>query len=410
MAPDPGIDEEAVRWLTPGSPGRDALRRDPFSFYERLRRHDRVYETPDGRWLISGHAESLAFLQGRRTHSHDVGIPPERETVAHRIFMGSMLFKDPPEHTRLRRTVSSWFSPRGMQRLADRVDQYARALLEPLRTRGELDLKRGPAFTLPVLVIADILGLPPEDFDGFSAWSKALLYLDEHPDAEGSDLDDVNRLAEQALDYFTLVIEERRRRPGDDLISSLVNPAGGAEPLTDEEIVAMCVILHIGGHTTTSDLLPNGILHMIRNPGTFAVLRSSPDLVPRAVEEFLRYDPPVGVTTARTASADLEIGGKLIPRGAVVHAVLAAADRDPLVFDDPARFDVTRVENRHIAFAAGNHLCIGAHLARLEAQAFLRVLVTEFPDLELAVAEEELSWVDSWLHRGLESLPVAWDA
>ena len=266
-------------------PGRESIRRDPFPFYERLRNHDRVYETQDGRWLISGHAEALSFLQNRKGNSHDNGVAPEAEAIAHRL-MNSMLFQDPPEHTRLRRTVSGWFSPQSVARLQNRVAEYARELLEALRDADEFDLKSGPLFRLPVFIIADILDLPTKDFDEFHVWSKALLYLDEHPNAQGAELDDVNQLAEQALAYFSEVIRSRRRRPGDDLISTLVKSQDGEVGLTDEEIVAMCVILHIGGHTTTSDLLSNGLLRMVQQPESFETLRSSPDLIPRAVEEF----------------------------------------------------------------------------------------------------------------------------
>jgi cytochrome P450 len=406
------LDAEAEAYLTPGHPQRTGLCRDPYLFYDRLRERDPVYQSPDGRWLLTSYAGSIQMLQDRRM-SHQVQVPPDQQALAHRIFMGSMLFQDPPQHSRLRRTVSALFTPRAVERVRQRAADASRELLRAARDQESFDFRNGPAFRLPVLVIADMLGLPPEDFDEFRVWSEALRFLDEH-DPTPEQLHWADRVAQGALDYFTDVIEQRRRQPGDDLISGLLaasqaEAASGADaPLSDEEIVAMCVVLHIGGHSTTQDLLASGIYNMTRHPESFAVLRRDPAAVPTAIEEFLRYEAPIGVSVERVASADLEIGGRQIEQGSIVHAILAAANRDPAVFADPGRFDVTRTPNRHLGFAAGPHVCIGAHLARVEAQEFLRVLVSEFPELRVAVPDAELEWVDSYLHRGLKTLPVSW--
>jgi pimeloyl-[acyl-carrier protein] synthase len=402
------IDVEAEIWLSPGDPRRSELCRNPHGFYDRLRQHDPVYRSPDGRWLLTSY-ESCAQMLGDRRMSHRMlRVPAEEQTLAHRIFMGSMLFQDPPVHTRLRRTVSTLFTPRAVERVRQRAADISRQLLQGVRDGETFDFRAGPAFRLPVLVIAEMLGLPPEDFDEFRVWAEVLLFLDEHEHPAPRELEWADGIARGALDYFTAIIEERRRRPGDDLISGLLTADDGDAALSDEELVAMCVVLHIGGHTTTQDLLTSGVYNMNQHPESFAILRRSPAAIPTAVEEFLRYESPVGVTPERVASEDLEIGGHVVPRGSVVHALLAAANRDPAIFQDPNRFDVTRTPNKHLAFATGNHVCIGAHLARVEAQEFLRVLTSEFPELRVAVPEAELEWIDSYLHRGLKTLPVRW--
>jgi len=402
------IDDEVMLWLSPGDPRRASLAVSPFDFFERLRRHDPVYETLDGRWLISGYAESRTLLANRSGLSHGNMVAPEDQELAHRIFMNSMLFQDPPLHTRLRRVVAPAFSPRAIDRLRESVATYAHELLEPLRDVDNFEFLEGPAFRLPVLVMADLLGVPAEDFEQFRVWPETLLYLDEHPHPSPETMSRFNQIAQEALDYFNSVIEERRRNPGEDIISVLLEAETSEAALSAEEIVAMCVILHIGGHTTTNSLLASGILDMMKNPDTFGILKRDPSLIALATEEMFRCDAPVGVTVARSATTDIEVEGKTIPEGAVVHAILGAANRDPRQFHDAQRFDIRRDPNDHIAFAGGNHICIGAHLARVEVQEFLRVLVTEFPALQLARTEEDLVWLDSYIHRSVVSLPVAW--
>lgn len=288
------------------------------------------------------------------------------------------------------------------------ITATARELLAGVGDDETFDFASGPAYQLPVSVIARLMGLPPEDFAQFRNWPEALIFLDENPLATGHDLDHVNEIANVALDYFTDVIAQRRQRPGEDLISQLILAEGGPSALTDEEIVAMCVILHIGGHHTTSTLLANGIFHLTREPATFEALRADPELVGNAVEEMLRYEPPVATAIARHTMSDLEVGGVTIPAGQTVLALLGAAGRDPRVTYDPHRFDITRPNPRHLAFATGNHACIGLNVARMEATEFLRVLVTEFSPLELAVPHSDVAWTDSFMHRGPLSLPVTW--
>jgi pimeloyl-[acyl-carrier protein] synthase len=396
------LDEEADLYLSVGNPLRAVLNRDPYPFYARLRAHSPVYQAPDGRWLITGYNECLQMMQDRGT-SH--GIPPERQTLAYRVFHGSMLYQNPPVHTRLRGTVSALFTPRAVGVLRERVADISRSLLAPLRDADEFDFRLGPAFQLPVIVIADMLNIPPEDFAETHVWADVHRFLAEH-EPTAAELDKANAAAEDAVDYFSPIIEQRRRHPGEDLISRLII---AEEALTVEEIVAMCVIMHTGGHSTTQDLLSNGVYHLSKFPESAAALRADVNLIPTTIEEILRFDTPVGATLERITTTEIEIGDQVVPPGQVIHAILAAANRDPKWFPEPDKFDITRIDNRHLAFAAGIHVCIGAHLSRLEGQEFMRVLTQEYPPLEIAGDPDELEWGDSYIHRGLKNLPVRWN-
>lgn len=398
--------DEVDLFLSPARPERVAFWRDPYDFYARLRDTAPVFRAPDGRWIITGYDECDQMLKHREV-SHRLRVDPAEQSLAHRVFMGSMLFRDAPEHTRLRRTVSRLFTPKVVGALRDRIARISNDLLEQVREADQFDLRTGPGFQLPVLVIADMLGVPAEDFNAFHVWAELLLYLDENP-AEGPRFEEANRAAEEAMAYFSRIIAERRAHPGDDLISGLLAEEDPDARLTDEEIVTMCVILHIGGHSTTSTLLSNAAIRMTLQPEIDAALRTDISLLESGVEEFLRYDSPINVTVERATTSDVEIGGVLIPQGSVVHAVLAAANRDPRQFADPERFDLARKDNRHLAFASGNHFCIGSHLARLETTEFLRVLMTRFPPLRVAVPLDEVDWVPAYVHRGPHTLPVSW--
>jgi cytochrome P450 len=408
------LDAEALLFLTPGDPRRADLVRDPYGFYDRLRDHSPVYQAGDGRWLITGYDACSSILRDPRSSSA-TEVPEESQTLAHRIFLGSMLFNDEPEHARLRRTISALFAPRAIRALRDRVGEIARELLEPLRDTDSFDLMSGPAYKLPVLVIADMLGVPADDFDDFRAWTDVSRSLIERRSLlnDGCGLSDdaiskADAVALQALDYFSSIIEHRRSEPGDDVISRLVATAGQDTVLSVEEIVTMCVLLHMAGHNTTQGLVTNCIYAMSGSPSAYGVLRGDQSLIPGAIEEALRFIGPTN-PIERMASADIEIAGNTIDKGSVILPMISAANRDPKMFANPHSFDVTRANNKHLAFGAGGHLCLGAHLARLEVGEFLRVLLTDFPDLVVSVDDAELSWLDSYVHRGLTALPVTWD-
>jgi hypothetical protein len=313
-----------------------------------------------------------------------------------------MLFMDAPDHTRLRGLVTRAFTPRVVEGLRPRITELVDQLLDDAAEAGELDVIAGFGRPLPVAVIAEMLGVPGEDQDRFRSWSEALA----HTVDPAMTPDTAARAAVAGLEfmeYFHELSEERRQRPREDLLSALVAEEDAGDRLSTDELVANCILLLIAGHETTTNLIGNGTLALLRNPDELARFRAEPDLAKSAVEEILRYDSPVHLT-GRGVREDVEIGGVTVPAGDRVTILLAAANRDPAAFDRPDRFDLSRTDNRHLAFSSGPHFCLGAALARLEGQIALSSLVTRFPDL--ALADEQLEWNPTTTLRGLQRLPV----
>jgi cytochrome P450 len=262
---------------------------------------------------------------------------------------------------------------------------------------------------LPIRLIFELLGIPDERREDFLDWAATVRELQEHGRRTVDDLLRADQKARDCLELFESLARERGERPGEDIVSMLTAAAAeDSEPLSHEEFTAMLVILHVGGHSTTTDVIATGLHTLLNNPDQDRALRADPSLTPRAVEEMVRYEPPVTVATPRSASEDVVLGGTTIPAGESVYAVVSAANRDPETFADPDRFDIARTEGRHLSFAVGRHFCLGAHLGRQEAQEAFHLLLTEFPALELAEPADSLEWQDSFPHRGLELLPVRW--
>lgn len=313
---------------------------------------------------------------------------------------GQMLEADPPQHTRLRRLVSSAFSPRRTAALAPRVEQIAHELIDAMPPSGELDLVEAFTAPLPIRVIAELLGIPRAHEGDFRRWSSLALQV-AHPEYASSVASLHGLLAD--------VIRSKRQDPADDLLSALVAVRDEQDgQLSEEELAGTAALLVIAGHETTVNLLGNAVLALLRHPDQMRLLRGSPKLMPSAVEEFLRYDTSVERTTHRYAAEDLELGGVRISRGAVVSVALASASRDAGLPDDadPATLDVTRSFARHLSFGHGIHYCLGAPLARLEATTALNILLDRVPDMELGVPAESLSWVPAGMMRGVLALPV----
>ncbi|WP_200823529.1 cytochrome P450 family protein [Actinacidiphila yanglinensis] len=313
---------------------------------------------------------------------------------------GQMLEADPPQHTRLRRLVSSAFSPRRTAGLAPRVAQIAHGLIDAMPPAGELDLVEAFTAPLPIRVIAELLGIPRAHEGDFRRWSSLALQV-AHPEYASSVASLHGLLAD--------VIRSKRQAPADDLLSALVAVRDEEDgQLSEEELAGTAALLVIAGHETTVNLLGNAVLALLRHPDQLRLLRGSPELMPGAVEEFLRYDTSVERTTHRYAAEDLELAGVRIPRGAVVSVALASAGRDAGVPGDadPAGLDVTRPSARHLSFGHGIHHCLGAPLARLEATTALNILLDRVPAMELAVPAESLSWVPAGMMRGVLALPV----
>jgi cytochrome P450 len=391
--------------VTMFDPLEEGVPADPYPVYDRLREEDPVHRMPGGRWLLTRHEDCTAVLRNPAMSSErdldDTGEGGE-PSLLQAYLAKLMLFMDAPDHTRLRGLVTRAFTPRVVEGLRPRITELVDQLLDDAAEAGELDVIAGFGRPLPVAVIAEMLGVPGEDQDRFRSWSEALA----HTVDPAMTPDTAARAAVAGLEfmeYFHELSEERRQRPREDLLSALVAEEDAGDRLSTDELVANCILLLIAGHETTTNLIGNGTLALLRNPDELARFRAEPDLAKSAVEEILRYDSPVHLT-GRGVREDVEIGGVTVPAGDRVTILLAAANRDPAAFDRPDRFDLTRTDNRHLAFSSGPHFCLGAALARLEGQIALSSLVTRFPDL--ALADQQLEWNPTTTLRGLQRLPV----
>ncbi|MEU4833025.1 cytochrome P450 [Streptosporangium sp. NPDC023615] len=316
----------------------------------------------------------------------------------------NLLNSDPPDHTRLRRLLSRAFTPRRTESLRPRIQEIADGLVDAMAGRERADLLDEYAFPLPIVVICELLGIPAGDRDDFRAWSTTLV-------SAALTEEDVRRRSAANRDihaYFAEIIAARRAEPRDDMVSALVSARDERELLSEPELISALTLLLVAGHETTVNLIGNGVLALLTHPGQLRLLRERPELLPSAIEEFLRYEGPVERATLRFAAEDMEIGGVAVPRGSVVHVALGAADRDPRAFTAPDVLDITRADNHHLAFGHGIHFCLGAHLARLEGRIAFETLLRRLPGLRLACAPSELSWRGNGsIIRGLRSLPVS---
>ena len=381
---------------------------DPYPVYHRLRAEAPVYRHPFGFFVLTRYEDVAAFLRDPRFGKSGYqalfearfGGGPDASWLAL-----SMLFRDPPDHTRLRALVGQAFTPRVVETLRPRVQAIVDGLLDRVAEAGRMDVIEDLAYPLPVTVISELLGVPVDEADQVKAWSRDVaraldaIALPVEPEV----LERGRRATGGMVDYFRRLADERRRRPGTDLLSGLVEAEEAGDRLTERELLATCVLLYVAGHETTVNLVGNGLLALLRHPDEWRRLREDSTLLPGAIEELLRYDGPVQ-RTGRTAGEDVEIGGVAIAAGTLVLAMLGAANRDPAQFADPDRLDVTRDEPRHLAFGAGIHYCLGASLARLEGQVAIGAVLRRFSGLTLDV--ECPVWRPSSALRGLETLPV----
>ncbi len=324
----------------------------------------------------------------------------------------SFLSLDPPDHTRLRRLVSKAFTPRMIARLEPRIRAVTGELLTAAADAGELELVSQLAYPLPVRIISEMLGVPIEDHPRFAGWSARLAHslqpgFGVDADAVASRAEAAQAASDEFAEYFRALIAARRARPAPDLLSDLIRAEDNGEMLTEDELIATCVLLLVAGHETTVGLISNAILALLRHPDQLALIAANPGLAADAVEETLRFDAPVQMT-ARVARGGMQIGGVEAPDGALVLLLLAATGRDPEVFPDPDRFDLGRGATGHLAFAAGPHFCLGAPLARLEAATAVRAVATRLTRPELDVAS--LAYKPNFNLRGPERLVVRFAA
>ena len=381
---------------------------DPYPFYRRLREQDPVHQTPMGFWVLTRYEDCVAVLRDPRFGREEFqqmltavyGDDTEKPVLPR-----SMLFRDPPDHTRLRALVSKAFTPRTIEVMRDHIQEIVDRLLGRALARGGMDVMEDLAYPLPVTVICEMLGVPVADHASIRGWSADIA---RSLDAIGLPTDqsiiDRGRVARRALaDYFRALVPARRARPQADLLSGLLAAEEQGDKLTEPEVISMCLLLFIAGHETTVNLIGNGLLALLRHPDQLARVQADPALVPNAIEELLRYDSPVQ-RTARTPMTDVEIDGRRIARGTMVVTALGAANRDPFQFAEPDSLDVTRRDVRHISFGYGIHFCLGAPLARVEGQIALGTLLRRVPGL--ALAEPSPEWRESSVLRGLKRLHV----
>jgi cytochrome P450 len=385
---------------------------DPYGTYARMRRDDPVYRDPaTGIWFLTRYRDLVALAEDRRFSNTRVsqffaGVSPEladEVEVVRRFFADWLGFVDPPQHTRLRRLTARAFSPRRVAALRGYVQTVVDAAVDRVADAGDADLIAELALPVPAQVIACLLGVPAPDVEQFKSWTEDVLRVPAWVGDPDENLRIAHRGVQNLEQYFRDLIAWRRRNPADDLLGVLVRADQDGQLLTEQELVSTCALLLVAGHETTTYLIGNGTLALLRHPAELARLRAQPELIESAVEELLRYDGPVA-GIARLASQDSDIGGQLIPAGQVAMGMLGAANRDPEVFHDPDRLDIGRRDSHHLGFGDGRHFCPGAAMARLEARIALCCLMTRLPRLQLAT--DDLNWTNSLAIRGVTKLPV----
>jgi cytochrome P450 len=380
---------------------------DPYPTYHRLRAEDPVHHSPLGFWVLTRYDDVSAVLRDPRFVKE-----PLAALVAAR-FGGqvprgvglSMLDRDPPDHTRLRSLVSKAFTPRVVEGLRPRIQQIVDGLIARALPTGSMDLIEEFAYPIPVNVICEMMGVPVQDHERFKGWSLDIARgLDSIWLPPDSEIPRRSSAARHAIsEYFRELIAERRRASRGDLLSALIAAEEAGDKLSEDELLATCILILIAGHETTVNLIGNGVLALLRNPSELRRLRQTPALITSAIEELLRYDGPVQ-RTARVASEDVTLGDRTIAKGEMVMPFIGAADRDPAHFPEPDRLDLGRADNRHIAFGWGIHFCLGAPLARIEGQIAIDTLVRRLPNLALVTESPE--YRQSLTLRGLKELPV----
>ncbi len=386
---------------------------NPFAILAELRASQPVYRTllsdKTPVWLLTRYEDVFSLLKDDRfVKDKRKAMTPEQlrklpwAPPMFRPLERNMLDLDPPDHTRLRTLVHKAFTPALVARMRDRIQTLADELISDMKHKGECDLIHAYALPLPMIIITEILGVPARDRNKFHKWSKAVVSL--------TSLSPTMRVIPSVwrfLRYLRRFFEIRRRDPQDDLATALISAEQAGDKLNKDELLAMVFLLLIAGHETTVNLIGNGVLALLEHPAAMNLLRQNPGMIKTAVEELLRYTSPVFMTSERYAGKDVTIHGITIPRGQMTLGVIGSANRDEGVFDNSDVMDITREPNRHLSFGQGIHFCLGAPLARLEAEIAINTLLRRLPDFRLSVPAASLLWRPSIFLRGLESLPIA---
>ncbi len=401
------LDRDLAALVKGGAERSAALYENPHELFDALRAHSPIYHSkPLGITVITTFELVKQFYRERNFSSvQDIQAPLTKAQSA--WVKGGFAFTDPPEHTRMRKLCAAVFTPRAVEAQRANAAATVGELIEKLRERESFDFKQEFAYALPQRVISDMLGIPRVEQDNFARWagdiSRALETSQADPPTSGTAM----RSSDEMLAFFDDVLAAKRANPGDDLLSNLVQILDSGEMgITADDVVSTSIMLYTGGFTTTANLINNLLWTLIRNPDVYADLRANPDLVPNAVEEAVRYESPARNAIRRRAMSAFTFGGHDFAEGETVYAIIAAANRDPAVFEDPHRFDIRRVtEERHVGFGGGIHVCIGASLARLEVQEALLQLIRQ---PELTLDADGVEWEPRFVLRRLKALPVRW--
>jgi cytochrome P450 len=381
----------------------------PYGTFALMRENDPLYwHEQTGMWFVTRYQDVHAISRDRRFSSArvDAFMPPgtdEKTQAVRRFFTDWMVFTDPPEHTRLRKIFSGVFAPRSIAMLESFTHRVVDEALDRVKGQDQIDIIGDFGFPVPSRVIAQMLGVAPDRVHDFEQWSHDILRVAGLVGDPEENVTSAYRAMRTLAAYFGGLIAERRAAPAGDLLSLMVQASEDGSVLSEDELMAHCALLLIAGHETTTNLIGNATLALLRNPAELARLRAQPGLAASAVEEFLRYDAAVA-GLPRTVKEDIELSGGVVRAGDVVMAVLPSANRDPAVFTDPDRLDVGRRDLRHLSFGGGLHACIGAALARMETRIAMTALLARYPRMELAVSEP--SPIVGWVVRGVTSLPV----
>lgn len=392
---------------------RPEIRANPYPLYQQIRSTDPVHwDEPMGFWALTRYADIVTALRNSR-FSKAQGIKtalnrlPETEQEmakpVYHLFSKQMLYADPPYHTHLRGLVNKAFTPRMVERMRPHIQQIVDELLDAVQEHGRMDVIRQFAYPLPATVIMEMLGLPPEERDQFKKWSDDFIAVLGVVRQDPSLMEQAQQSLVEFTDYIGELQKQRRQHSKDDLLDALLTVEEQGNKLSHEELVANSILLLAAGHETTTNLIGNGLLALLRHPDQMQKLRDDPSLIETAIEELLRYDNPVQIVW-RLATEDMEIGGKRISQGKVVNLIIGAANRDPAQFPEPDQLNLSRSENRHAGFGFGIHFCLGAALARLEGQLAINTVLRRMPTLRLET--EALEWQESPTFRGVKSLPV----
>ena len=382
---------------------------NPYPLYERLRTDAPVHWDPFLHvWVVTRYADVVRVLNefsANRTPAPDhlAAMGLSALSPIAEVMVKQMLFLDAPAHSRIRSLASQAFTPRRVEALRAHIQQITDRLVDSIVPAGRIDIIADLAEPLPCIVTAEMLGVPTEDYQQLKIWSQDFAEMlgnfQHNPDRAPR----IVKTVEAMTAYFSAAMADQRKSPHSGLLGALMNAEVGGDRLSDDEIIANVIVTMVGGQETTTNLIGNGMLSLLRHRGELERLRADPSLIPSAVEELLRYESP-SQQTARLAPDDLDLGGKTIRKRQAVIAVMGAANRDPNRFPDPDRLDVSRRDNRHVAFGWGPHFCFGAALARIEGQVAFETLLRRLPDL--ALAPDPLAWRNNLGLRGLTALPL----